>query len=123
MNTLNGFSNTPEVFIILLENKLTPAKEQIGFGTVYILLPDFTVVAGYVGDKLDDSYQVDTVDGRSFHRKIEDIFYDEKLARAKKFLKRYKLLLRTGHTPTEAWNSECAEIVDMAVDAWPEEFL
>lgn len=90
---------------------------------IYILLPDFTVVSGFVGEKFEDSYQIDTVDGRSFHRKIEEIFFDEKLARARKFLKRYKLLLRTGHSPTDAWNSESAEIVDLAVDEWPEEFL
>lgn len=90
---------------------------------IYILLPDFTVVTGKIVAMSEGEFQIDTFDGRSFHRKAEEIFHDEKVARARKFLKRYKLLLRTGHTPTEAWNSESTEIVDLAVDEWPEEFL
>ena len=102
---------------------------------VFILLPDFTVAEGMIASRFDEYhydlddvtvttyFKIDITDGRAFNRTIDDIFSDEKIARAGKFLKRYKLHLRQGHTPTEAWNSECAEIVDLAVELWPEAFL
>ena len=99
-------------------------------GRVYILLPDFTVVAGYVGDKCDDMYRIDIDEqkisifgGRSVYRRQDDIFYDEKVARARKFMKRFKMMLRTGHTMDEAWASESNEITELAINLWPEELL
>ena len=102
---------------------------------VFILLPDFTVAGGMITERFDEyNYDLDNVtitqyfkvtvrDGRAVNRTIDDIYSDEKMARAGKFVKRYKLHLRQGHTPTEAWNSESAEIVDLAVELWPEAFL
>ena len=90
---------------------------------IYVLLPDFTVVAGYVGDKCDDTFRIDIIGGRTVYRKPDDIFYDEKVARARKFMKRFKMMLRTGHTMDEAWASESNEITEIAINLWPEELL
>lgn len=91
--------------------------------TVYILLPDFSVAAGHVGGKNENEYRIDTTDGRHFFRSEDAIFYDEKIARAAKFMKRFKMMLRTGHSMDEAWSSESQEITDLAVKLWPEKLL
>lgn len=91
--------------------------------TVYILLPDFSVVAGHIGGKNEKEYRIDTVDGRHFYRSDNAIFFDEKIARAKKFMMRFKMLLRTGHTVDQAWSSESSEITDLAMELWPEELI
>lgn len=91
--------------------------------TVYLLLPDFTVLAGHIAEQFEDLFRIETVDGRSFYRNPTDIFYDAKVARARKFLNRFKMMLRTGNSMEAAWNSESPEITDLAVELWPEEFL
>ena len=90
---------------------------------VYVLFPDHSVAAGHVGDKDGDRFRIDTFDGRTVYRTLDEIFFDEKVARARKFMKRFRMMLRTGHTMDEAWSSEEQEIVDLAVELWPEELL
>lgn len=96
--------------------------------TVYILMPDFTVVEGNVIEvddvnKYGNYYKVITVDGRTFHRTSKMIFVDEKHARARKFVNKFKFNLHFSKSLDETWNSEDDEIVELAIDLWPEELL
>ena len=91
---------------------------------VHILLPDLTIATGTSSEETYEGlFEVILDDGRVFYRDNSSVFEDENIARATKFKKRYKIMLRGGVSPIEVWNSESKKIVDLAIDLWPEEFL
>lgn len=91
---------------------------------VYVLFPDFSVVEGILeGETCDEFYKISTKDGRIMYKRSSMIFFDEKEARAKKFVKRFKTKLNHGASLNDAWNTDEPDIVDFAIDKWPEELL
>lgn len=91
--------------------------------TVFILLPDFSVCKSTIKEAFeDDLFEVLTDDGRHVFRKPETMFFNEKSARAKKFIFKYKFRLKINET-IDACELEEKEIIDYALDNWPEEFI
>jgi len=91
---------------------------------VYILLPNRMVIRGKVLSRIfDGSYRIETDDGPSFSRFISDIYITEDIARAKKFIERFKIKLNHGFSLEDAWDSEDKHIIDLALEKWPEKFL
>jgi len=90
---------------------------------VYILLPDFSVCQSIIEEIFEDNvFKIKTDDGRIFFRTSSLIYDDEIKARATKFLCRYKFRLKIGNI-NNLLDIEDKEIIEYALEKWPEEFI
>lgn len=94
--------------------------------TIFILLPDHTVVGGIIKKlvkEFDGTYRIDTNDGRMFHRTKQQIFPDDRNARAMAFVNKFKYRLAIGQPIEEIWKIVDEDVADLVLEKWPEKLL